>query len=137
MLKRWKVNQWQEEIKMICPNCGFNLEERRLANFTPMIHKLVKDRGQSTQKVLKTIITTIREYHPIRAKDIYFFLDSIREVEDRVIRYTINQYFVRGHYLKKGLPYLKAMIINHEKNKDKLREVEKRIHDTKPPYREI
>jgi len=121
----------------ICPNCGFDLKEKRPANFTPMIAKLLTNHSESTRKVLKSILTTIREYHPLRAKDVYFFLDSIKDADDRMIRYTTNQYFSKGHYLKKGLPYLKAMIVNHEKNKEQLMDTERKIHGTKPPHREV
>ena len=121
----------------ICTNCGYDLKARRPANFTPMILGLINNRGESTRIILKSILRTVREYHPIVAKDIYFFLDSVKDIDDKVVRYTINDYFIRGHYLKKGLPYLRAMIMNYDKNKDRLREVEKRIHGTKPPYKEI
>jgi hypothetical protein len=121
----------------ICPNCGYDLKEKRQANFTPMIKSLLESRKDSTQRVVKNIVTIIREYHPLKAKDIYFFLDSIRDTEDKIIRYACNEYHNRGHYLTKGLPYLKAMIMNVDKNKDELREREKKIHGTKPPYKEV
>jgi len=121
----------------ICPNCGYDIKAKRLANFTPMIKTMLEGKRDSTQKILKNIINIIREYHPISSKDIYFFLDSIKDAEEKVIRYTCNEYFNRGHYLSKGLPYLKAMIVNHDKNKDQLRETEKKIHGTKPPYKEV
>jgi hypothetical protein len=121
----------------ICPNCGYDLKEKRPANFTPMIKRLVESRNEATQKIIKNILAIMREYHPLNSKDVYFFLDSVKGTEDKIVRYTINEYFNRGHYLKKGMPYLRAMILNFDKNKEKLRETEKRIHGTKPPYKEV
>ena len=121
----------------ICPNCGYDLSEKKPANFTPMIQMLLSSKSESTQKMLRNILSIAREYHPIRTKDIFFFLKAIEDADDRIIRYSIDQYYTKGHYLKKGLPYLKAMIVNYNKNKDEIREIERKVYGTKPPYREV
>lgn len=122
---------------MICPSCGFDSSTKKQANFTPLIQALMSKRSKSTNNVLGNIFKTIKEYHPLAVKTIYFFLRDIEDVEDRVVRFSIGQYYKSEKYTDKNIHYLKAMILNYGKDSSKLKDTEKKIYGGKPPVREV
>ena len=122
-------------IYKVCPKCGFNFKKE--FNYSINIQLLYNERSTSTKKYIKMIIGRIRKLHDITPKDLYFFLFKIKDAPDEVLKYYLNIYFQKNNYIEKGLNYLAQMILNHDKNKDKLLEVERKIHGTKPPKRNI
>lgn len=122
---------------MICPNCGYDIKEKKIVNFTPMIQILISDHSKSTQNAIWQIFKAVAEYTSIETKSMYFFLKDIKEVNERIIRYSINQFYTSGKYKSTNLQYLRSIILNNDKSKEKLEKVEKKIYGTKPPEKEV
>ena len=121
---------------MKCPKCGYNIGNVR--NFTPGIKIYMDGFSNNTRSALSSIFKEIGDYHPATTvKEIYFFLREIADIDEKSIRWTINQYYNSGAYKTKGLPYLGGMIARSSKYKDKIIANEKKIHGTKPPEREV
>ena len=119
--------------KLKCPCCGYNFNKEY--NYTHNIRELVNNRSKGTRNILRKIMREVSE-HIITdksRKNQFFFLKGISNVEDVVVEWGIDQYFKGAYYLKgKGYPYLRYIILNHEKNRGKMAQNEKRTLGTSP-----
>lgn len=120
----------------ICPNCGFIItQEGDTFDYGPRIQELLWKRSKAVKGNLwKTLQEMLRTTKPT-ARDIFFFLKEIEEVEDEIVNYSINQFYSNNLFVDKPLGYLRQMILNFQKDKDKLLQEEKRKYGTKPPKR--
>lgn len=123
---------------MICPNCGHSFDApNNDKNYNHFIKSEIDKRDINTRKMLISVIDKVRQYYPTTSTDIANFLGSISTVESKIIKYQIDAYNRAGSFEKGGLHYLRAMILNLDKNKDKLKEIQMKIYGTKPlPYEE-
>ena len=118
---------------MKCPCCGFDFEKK--FNPSKKIHSLKSKRSKHTRKLLKQAINNITTNVPSDNSLIkeYYFYQSISNIEDNIVDWTVNWFLEQKPYLKgKGFRYLITMVFNHEKNRDKLQKNEELLIG-KPP----
>ena len=116
-----------------CPACGYNFGK----DFNPSskIQELRLKRGKHTRSLLKKLVNKITVNIPSdnTLMQEYYFYQSISNVHDDVIEWTVNWYLQQKfYYTGRGFKYLKQMIFNHEKNKDTLIKNERLMYG-KPP----
>jgi hypothetical protein len=116
-----------------CPACGYNL--KKPYNLSPEISKLLKERSTRTRRYLNKIASEITRHVPSETRLNYFqFLYGLKNIEDNVIDWAIEQFFQSKHYLHgKGFPYLRSIAQNRNKNIDKIKENERRLLGSPPP----
>ena len=116
-----------------CPACGYNLNKGY--NISLSINNLLKIRNKKTIKYLNKIATKIVVSIPSESRNNYFkFLFGIKNVEDNVIDWAIEQYY-QGKYFNtgKGFPYLRKIIQNRNQNVETLTKNEKLMLGSPPP----
>ena len=108
-----------------CPSCGFNVFKKY--NKSQEISKLLKKRSIKTKKLIKQIANSISKHIDTEDRTTYFyFLYGIKDIEDHVVNWAIEQYYQSRHYLKgKGFAYLRCIVQNRNKNMDYIRENER------------
>ena len=116
-----------------CPACGYNFGK----DFNPSskIQELRLKRGKHTRSLLKKLVNKITVNIPSdnTLMQEYYFYQSISNVHDDVVEWTVNWYLQQKfYYTGRGFKYLKQMIFNHEKNKDTLIKNERLMY-CKPP----
>ena len=117
-----------------CPKCGFNYFKKH--NYMSKINELLKTRNNMVRMHLKTVAQSIKSHVPSDAErdKYYFFLYNLKDVNDQVMIWGLNEYFKGKHYLKgKGYAYLKAVILSRDKNKEKISENERKLLGSAPP----
>ena len=116
-----------------CPACGYNLNKPY--NLSPEISKLLKERCTKTRRYLNKIAIEITKNVPSESRLSYFrFLHGLKEIEDNVVDWAIEQFFQSKHYLHgKGFAYLRSIAQNRNKNIDKIKENERRLLGSAPP----
>jgi hypothetical protein len=93
---------------------------------------------RKTRTHLRQIIEKIRDKGlGVSQEDLYSFLWTIQGADSQIIRYCTNRFYEEQLYLSKPIAYLKGMIVNFDKNKEKLQEIEYKIHGKKPPIKEV
>ena len=100
------------------------------------INNLLRERGTETKTHLRTVAQLIKTNVPSDAhRDKYFFfLNSIKEVNDGTLKWGLTQYFKGKHYLKgKGYAYMKSIILSRKENKKKIAENERKMIGSSPP----
>tara|TARA_R100001530_G_C4192225_1_gene122481 strand:- start:79 stop:468 length:390 start_codon:yes stop_codon:yes gene_type:complete len=118
---------------MKCPSCGYNFDKK--FNPSRSIQDLRLKRGKSTKKLLKKAVNKITVNIPSdnSLMQEYYFYQSISQIPDDVVEWTLNWYLQQKFYYKgKGFKYLQKMVFNHEKNRDTLKKHEKLMYG-KPP----
>ena len=118
---------------MKCPSCGYNFDKE--FNPSRKIQELRLKRSKYTRSLLKKTANKITVNIPSdnSLMQEYYFYQSISNISDEVIDWTINWYLQKEYYYTgKGFKYLKQMVFNHEKNKDTLKKHEKLMYG-KPP----
>jgi len=118
-----------------CPNCGYDTTNP--FNFSLKIKNELEKKSKGTRDAIKDILDHIKKYHPLETRAILNFLMAISSVDDQVVRYTINKYYNNKLFYKKGIQYLQGMITSFEKNKEKIKEVERKIYGTRPLEKKI
>jgi len=119
-----------------CPACGYDTSNRR-KNISQSIRKLLAVRGRKTimniNKIAKQIITNVPQDDRYQFEK---FLFGIKEFEDSVVNYCINDYYESRVFEKnKGFAYLKAIIRNQGKNNKEILENERRRLGSVPPIK--
>ena len=117
-----------------CPRCGFNYFEKY--DYSAGINNLLKERNTATRMDLRTVAQLIKTNVPSDAhRDKYFFfLNSIKGVNDGTLRWGLMQYFQGKHYLQgKGYAYMKSIILSRKENKKKIAENERKMRGSSPP----
>ena len=77
---------------------------------------------KSLRKICRSIIRTIPSENRRAAKQ---FLIAIEGCKPEVVEWGLNQYHAAKHInTGKGFPYLRAIIQNHDKNRESLKEME-------------
>ena len=102
---------------MKCPSCGYDSEKK--FNPSRKIQELRLRRSKYTRSLLKKTVNKITVNIPSdnSLMQEYYFYQSISEISDDVVDWTINWYLQKEPYFTgKGFKYLKQMIFNHEKN---------------------
>jgi len=94
-------------------------------------------RNKVARSSLKNILRLISHNFPFTPKEMYHFMLKIDHVPDNIVKFTVNQFYIQGHFETKPIAYLGAVIANYNKNSDKLKEIEKKKYGSKPPYIEI
>ena len=119
-----------------CPNCGTLIEtEGDGTNYAPRIQELLWKRSKAIKANLWRVIKEMLSTTKPSAKDIFYFLKEIEECEDEVVNYSINRFYADNLFVDKPLAYLRQMILNFQKDKDKLLEEERKKYGSKPPRR--
>jgi len=119
-----------------CPACGFNYS--KTYNKSEEIIELLNKRSERTKKLIKKIAQLISKHVNTESRDKYFyFLYGVKDVEDHVLSWAIEQYYRSRHYLGgKGFAYLRSIAQNRNKNIDKLRKNERnRLGSVPPAYK--
>ena len=117
-----------------CPQCGFNYFNKH--NYSKKINEILKERDLKTKTQLRTIAQLIRVNVPSDSgrDKYYFFLYAMKNVNNTTLLWGLDEYYKGKHYLKgKGYPYLKAIILSRDKNKEKISENEKKMIGSAPP----
>ena len=117
-----------------CPQCGFNYFNKQ--NYSKKINELLKERNLKEKTQLRTIAQLIRVNVPSDSgrDKYYFFLHAMKDVNSTSLLWGLDEYYKGKHYLKgKGYPYLKAIILSRDKNKEKISENEKKMIGSAPP----
>jgi|TARA_R100001530_G_scaffold124330_1_gene92493 hypothetical protein len=77
---------------------------------------------KSLRKICRSIIRTIPSENRQAARK---FLIAIEGCKPEVVEWGLNQYHAAKHVNRgKGFPYLRAIIQNHDKNRESLKEME-------------
>lgn len=120
-------------MSKICPACGFKFGQKY--KFREDTNLLIQDRKPNTVDMLRTVVSLIQRNIPADkdSQRVFYFLQAISNCSDEVIEWGINQYYSEGHYTKmKGLSYLRNMILNHKKNRNKMIRHEELMYGTSP-----
>ena len=120
----------------ICPSCGCVFDDSTPVNYSPSINALLSERSSSTRAMIKKLLNLMNKVNKPSNRDIFDLLDQTQDVSDSIFKYVLNIYYAQGHYVDKPLAYLRAMILSQDKDKSKLKEIEKKIHGTAPPVKE-
>ena len=116
-----------------CPCCGYSKQAQ--FNTSRKIAELRKERSKSTKSIMRKVVSNITTNIPSEnsiTKE-YYFYQGVSKVSDEVVKYGIGQYLNGNYYYKgKGFKYLTQIILNHNSNKDNLKEYERRMIG-KPP----
>tara|TARA_R110002167_G_scaffold106208_1_gene272661 strand:+ start:429 stop:812 length:384 start_codon:yes stop_codon:yes gene_type:complete len=120
-----------------CPACGYNLKNSY--NISPEIGKLLKSRNTKTRRYLNRIASEIMNNIPSERRENYFrFLFALKEVEDNVLDWAIEQFFKGKYYHQgKGFAYLRTIVQNRDKNIETLIKNERLRLGSPPPVIEI
>tara|TARA_R110000751_G_scaffold52103_1_gene113785 strand:- start:891 stop:1274 length:384 start_codon:yes stop_codon:yes gene_type:complete len=120
-----------------CPACGYNLKNSY--NISPEIGKLLKSRNTKTRRYLNRIASEIMNNIPSESRENYFrFLFALKEVEDNVLDWAIEQFFKGKYYHQgKGFAYLRTIVQNRDKNIETLIKNERLRLGSPPPVIEI
>ena len=110
----------------LCPHCHKPL--RFIGNESVDIRELYAVWPEDTRKPLRKICRSIQKTIPSETRQsAKNFLVSIEECKPEVVLWALNQYHSAGHLVKgKGFSYLRAMILNHEKDRETLIELERK-----------
>jgi predicted P-loop ATPase/GTPase len=117
-----------------CPRCGFNYFKKQ--NYSKKINELLKVRNLKTKTQLRTIAQLIRVNVPSDSgrDKYYFFLYAMKDVNNQTLLWGLDEYYKGKHYLKgKGYPYLKAIILSRDKNKERMSANERKLIGSAPP----
>ena len=116
-----------------CPACGFNVFKKY--NKSKEITELLRQRSKKTKKLLRQVAKLISDNIKTENRDTYFyFLYGIKDVEDNVLIWALEQYYQSRHYLKgKGFAYLRSIVQNRNKNMDSIKENERKMLGSAPP----
>ena len=116
-----------------CPACGYKISDSY--NVSAEITKLVKKRNKRTRKYLNKIASKVSEYIPSENRLSYFrFLFGIKDVDDNVVDWAIEQYYKGRYYLSgKGFAYLRTIVQNRNKNIGVLKKTERLLLGSTPP----
>jgi len=118
-----------------CPCCGYLKPTAKNFNPSKLIAELRRKRSKSTKSIMRKVVSNITTNIPSEnnvTKE-YYFYQGVSQVSDEVVKYGIGQYLNGNYYYKgKGFKYLTQIILNHNSNKDNLKEYERRMIG-KPP----
>jgi len=109
-----------------CPACGFNVFKKY--NKSKQIIELLNSRSKKTKKLIKQIANAISKHINTENRDTYFyFLYGVKDIEDHVLNWAIEQYYQSRHYLNgKGFAYLRSIMQNRNKNMESIRKNERK-----------
>ena len=114
-------------LKEKCPRCGYVLSST--FNSSAKIEELLKKRSPTTRKLLRTVSKKIMTNIPTDNKRsrLRYFLLSIEDCEDKVVEWGLTQYALKEYmYQGKGFPFLKAIILNFNQNKEGIAKFERK-----------
>jgi len=116
-----------------CPACGFNVFKKY--NKSKDLLDLLRKRGKKTKKLLRQISKLISQNVKTENRTTYFyFLYGLKDVEDNVLNWGIEQYYNGRHYLQgKGFAYLRSIIQSRDKNMESIKENERKRIGSAPP----
>jgi len=121
-----------------CPVCGYSPDSK--IDYRTAISNLLDERPSHISKLLKKTINFVIKYIPSERdnKKVYEFLQSINKIDDRNIKFALEQYLNAKYYMEqKGLSYLKAIIINIGKDSKIKREMERKKYGSIPKERTL
>ena len=116
-----------------CPVCGYSPDSK--IDYRTAIFNLLGKKQSHISKLLKKTINFVIKYIPSERdnKKVYEFLQSINKVDDKNIKFALEQYLNAKYYMEqKGLSYLKAIIINIGKDSKIKREMERKKYGSIP-----
>lgn len=100
-----------------CPACGYDFRNK---NWTKESEILFKRYDNQTYAILKKVINISARYTEVYPEDVYKFLKGISILEEMVVFEGAKTFLSNEMYHTKGLNYAKYIMINFEKNKDKI-----------------
>ena len=118
-----------------CPCCGYIKQTTKTFNPSRAIAQLRRKRTKSVKKAIRDIVNKITTHIPSEnnlTKE-YYFYQSISKVDGRIIKWGIERYVgSSGHLKGKGFKYLTQIILNHNSNRESMKEYERKMIG-KPP----
>lgn len=121
---------------MICPVCGFDISNEDQEEYKKF---LLSKFDEETKDKLKKLFIAVSSALP--SEDIHKFnamLYRISRQDKEAILFEIEEYLRNEmHFQGKGFLYLASMIESFGKNKEKLKEYERRKYGSPPPLKEI
>lgn len=126
-------------LPLRCPHCNKYLTDG-FGNYNESIdiRNLYKQWPEGVRRLLRIICRSIIKTLPSEnRKTAKKFLIAIEGCKPEVVEWGLNQYHSAKHVNKgKGFSYLRAIILNHDKNREALKEMEsKRLGGNTPRYK--
>jgi|TARA_Y100000310_G_scaffold87472_1_gene84299 hypothetical protein len=120
---------------MKCKACGYNNSEVS-TNYSIAIENLYNARNDKTQKAIKHAVKQANKHIPSEQSlyNVWRFMQAISGCSDEVVCWAIDRYIsARLAYDGKGLSYLRAIILNHNVNRNSMIQYEKKRMGSLPP----
>tara|TARA_R100001244_G_scaffold132225_1_gene107590 strand:- start:351 stop:737 length:387 start_codon:yes stop_codon:yes gene_type:complete len=119
-------------IQYKCPCCGY---DNNKSNPSRKIAELRRNRSKSTRLIMRKAVSAIATNIPSdnNVTKEYFFYQGVSEASDEVVKYGIGIFLNSNAFYKgKGFKYLTHIILNHNSNRDRLKQFERQMIG-KPP----
>jgi len=100
-----------------CPCCGYDFRNK---NWAKESEKLLKRYSHDTYELVKKTIKVSAQYTEVTQKDVYKFLMGLSTVDEDSVFDGCKTFLHRQNYHTKGLNYAKYIILNTDKNKEKI-----------------
>lgn len=105
---------------MKCLCCGY--DDKKKYNPGAQIRKLLQERNKHTRKLLRIVTNKIQTSVPAdNSQQRYFvFLQSISKMNDNIVSWSIDRFILDNQFSHtRGFTYLRAIIFNENKNREK------------------
>jgi hypothetical protein len=119
-------------IQYKCPCCGYDNNKN---NPSRKIAELRRNRSKSTRLIMRKAVSAIATNIPSdnNVTKEYFFYQGVSDASDEVVKYGIRIFLNSNAFYKgKGFKYLTHIILNHNSNRDRLKQFERQMIG-KPP----
>jgi hypothetical protein len=104
---------------LYCPCCGYDFRNK---NWVKESNDLLKRYNNETYAIVKKAINVSSNHTTVYPEDVYKFLKGISICKEPVVFEGCKTYLSNVRYQLKGLNYLKYIILNLEKNKERIRQ---------------
>ena len=101
-----------------CPACGYDFRNK---NWIKESEALLKRYNRETYQIVKKTINIAGKYSEVHTSDVYKFLLGISTAETHVVFDGCKTFLNNEYYHTKGLNYVKFIILNTERNKEKIK----------------
>lgn len=102
---------------LYCPCCGYDFRNK---NWVKESNDLLKRYNNETYEIVKKAINVSSQHTQVYPEDIYKFLKGISTCKEEVVFDGCKTFLTNRNYQIKGLNYVKYIILNLERNKEKI-----------------